>query len=79
MANHNKRKQRKEPMGAGAKRAKTRVTKSRLVLVLHLIGWVGGASFLDQSQSVVMKNKSNSATQLKTALYKVLFDLQLAT
>ena len=34
----------------GLKRAKTRVTKSRLVFVLHLIGWEGGVSFLDQSQ-----------------------------
>ena len=37
----------------GAKRGKTHATKSRLVLVLHLIGWEGGASFLNQSQSVV--------------------------
>ena len=29
----------------GAKRGKTRATKSRLVLVLHLIGWECGASF----------------------------------
>ena len=33
------------------KRGKTQVTKSRLVLVLHLIGWESGASFLDQSQA----------------------------
>ena len=42
-------------------------------LEAHLIGWVGGASFLtEQSQSVVKQNQSNSAmtsdTQLKTAL-----------
>ena len=37
----------------GAKRGKTRATKSRLVLVLHLIGWEDGASILNQSQSVV--------------------------
>ena len=30
------------------------MTKSWLVLLLHLIGWEGGASFLDQSQSVVI-------------------------
>ena len=30
-----------------------------LVLVLHLIGWVGGESFLNQSQSVVKQNQSN--------------------
>ena len=35
------------------KRGKTRVTESWLVLVLHLIGWVGSARFLDQSQSEV--------------------------
>ena len=33
-----------------AKRGKTRATKSRFVLVLHLIGWEGGASILNQSQ-----------------------------
>ena len=41
------------------KRGKTRVTESWLVLVLHLIGWVGGASFLDQSQSEVEQNQWN--------------------
>ena len=29
----------------GAKRGKTRATKSRLILVLHLIGWESGARF----------------------------------
>ena len=29
-------------------------------LVLHLIGWVISASFLDQSQSEVKQNQSNS-------------------
>ena len=29
-------------------------------LVLHLIGWVGDASFLNQSQSEVKQNQSNS-------------------
>ena len=33
------------------KSGKTQVTKLRLVLVLHLIGWENGASELDQSQS----------------------------
>ena len=37
----------------GRKQGKTRVTKLRLVLVLHLIGWEGGTSFLVQSQSIV--------------------------
>ena len=32
----------------------------RLVLVLHLIGWEGGVSFLNQSQSIVRQNQSNS-------------------
>lgn len=30
-----------------------RVTKPRLVVILHLIGWENGASFLAQSQSEV--------------------------
>ena len=42
------------------KRGKTRMTKSWLVLVLHLIGWEVDASFLDQSQSEVKQNQSNS-------------------
>ena len=41
---------------ARLKRGKTRVTKSRLVLVLNLIG---GTSFLDQSQGVVKQNQCN--------------------
>ena len=32
-----------------------RATKFWLVLALHLIGWDGGASILDQSQSEVKK------------------------
>ena len=32
------------------KRGKTRATKSWLVLVLHLIGWLSVESFLDESQ-----------------------------
>ena len=39
------------------KSGKTRVTKLRLVLVLHLIGWDDGASDLDQSQSEVKQNQ----------------------
>ena len=38
------------------KRGKTRVTKSWLVLLLHLIGWKSGASFLGKSQSKVKQN-----------------------
>ena len=33
------------------------VTKSQLVLVLYLIGWEGGTSFLDQSQNKVKQFK----------------------
>ena len=40
-------KKRKE---SSPKLGKTRVTKSRLALVLHLIGCVSGANFLDQSE-----------------------------
>ena len=33
----------KQILATGAKRGKTRVTKLWLVLILHLIGWVGQA------------------------------------
>ena len=56
----------------GAKRGKTRAAKTHLVLVWIPIGWESGASFVSQSQSVVMQNQSKSEiafdTQLKTAL-----------
>ena len=39
------------------KRGKMRMAKSRLVLFFYMIGKVGDASFLDQSQSVVKKKK----------------------
>ena len=42
-----------------AKRGKTRASKSRLVLVLLLIGRGSGARFFNQSQSVAMQNQSN--------------------
>ena len=49
-----------------------RASKSRLVLVLHLIGQGSGARFFNQSQSVAMQNQSNCGisfdTQLKNAL-----------
>ena len=38
---------------ADAKCGKTRTSESRLVLVLLLIGWKSGASFLSQSRNVV--------------------------
>ena len=54
----------------GAKRGKTRATKTRLVLVWIPIGWESGASFINQSQNVVMQNQSKREitfdTQLKT-------------
>ena len=57
---------------ARAKRGKTRASKSRLVLVLLLIGRGNGARFFNQSQSVAMQNQSNCGitfdTQLKSAL-----------
>ena len=34
-----------------------RANKSWLLLVLHLIGWESGASFLDQSQSELKQNQ----------------------
>ena len=37
-------------------REKTRVTKSRLVIVLHPIGWEGDARFLDQSRQAKQCN-----------------------
>ena len=36
-----------------------RVTKSRFVQVLNLIGLEGGANFLDQSHDEVKQNQSN--------------------
>ena len=61
---------------AGAKRGKTRADKSRLVLVLLLIGWESGAIFFNQSQTVAKQNQSNCEftfdTLLKTALNQVL-------
>ena len=85
MANHSKGKQHNEPMRTqkqihvtGAKRGEMRVTvtKSRLVLVLHPIGWEGGANFLNQSQCVVKQNQSNSGinTELKKTSWLVFFD-----
>ena len=47
------------------KRGKMRMAKSRLVLVFHMIGKVGDASFLDQSQSVVKKKKKKKKKKEK--------------
>ena len=84
MANHNKRKQHNELMRTRSKYTRNRcqarenacVTKSWLVFVLHPIGWEDCARFLNQSQSIVKQNQSNSAitfdTQLKIALKAML-------
>ena len=48
-ANTRNRRQAREKAG------KTRVTKSRLDLVFHVIGWEGAASFLIQSQQSEVK------------------------
>ena len=56
----------------GAKRGKTRAVKTQLALVLIPIGYESGASFVNQSQSVVMQNQSKREitfdTQFKTSL-----------
>ena len=55
------------------KSGKTCVSKSRLVLVLHLIGWESGASFFNQLESMAKQNPSKHNitfdTQLKSALW----------
>ena len=58
---------------------KTRVTKSWLVVVvLHLIGWEGGASFLSQSQSIVKQNQSNSAIENRSNWHGVAYYFRTA-
>ena len=54
------------------RRGKTRVIKVGLVFFLHLIGWNGGASFLDQSKSKVKQNRCNSGS-LSIINWKVLY------
>ena len=49
-----------------AKRGKTRATKSQLFLVLLLIGWKSGASFVNQSQSLVTQNQNERAITFDT-------------
>ena len=63
-------KKRKE---SSPKLGKTRVTKSRLALVLHLIGCVSGANFLDQSEitAKLLQTISHFCTQLKIAPYRL--------
>ena len=57
---------------ARAKRGKTRASKSRLVLVLLLIGRGSGARFFNQSQSVAMQNQSNRGITFDIQLKRVL-------
>ena len=65
LANHNRCKQRanqnsKQIHVTGAKRGKTRASKSRLFLVFFLIGWESGASFANQSRSEGKQNQSKT-------------------
>ena len=57
-----------------------RTAKTRLVLVWIPIGWESGASFVNQSQSIVMQNQSKREitfdTQLKTALSPILINCE---
>jgi len=32
--------------------------KMRLILIFHLIGWIGGANFFNQSQNAVKENQT---------------------
>ena len=51
----------KQIYAADAKRGKTSANESRLILVLLiLIGWQGGVSFLSQSLGVEMQNQNKS-------------------
>ena len=54
------------------KGGKTRVTKSRFVRVLNLIGLESGANFLDQSYGEVKQNQSNHRL-LSTLNWKILY------
>jgi len=61
LANHKGHRQYSDPIKTrnyyiDAKRGKTCASKSRLVLVLLLIGGKNGASFLSQSYSMVVQN-----------------------
>ena len=60
------------------KGGKTRVTKSRFVQVLNLIGLEGGANFLDQSHDEVKQNQSNHRS-LSTLNSKIPYYMQNAT
>ena len=79
MISNNRGKQSNEPITTGkqihvisVKRGKTRSCKSRLGLVLLLIGWESGLSFFNQLESEVKQKQSKHNitfdTSLKTAL-----------
>ena len=54
------------------------MTKSRLVLVLNLIGWENGASFLGKLESEVKQNRSNPGVTIDTQL-KIVFNFETIT
>ena len=60
------------------KGGKIRMIKSRFVQVLNLIGWEGGASFLDQSHGEVKQNHSNPRLP-STLNWKILYYMKNAT
>ena len=60
------------------KGGKTRVIESRFVQVLNVIGWEGGASFLDQSHGEGKQNHGNHRL-LSTPNWKILYYIKNAT
>ena len=54
-------------------RGKMWVSESRLVLVVRLIGWEDGVSFLDQSQSEVTRDQNIPEFTFDTHFKIVLF------
>ena len=54
----------------GAKRGKTRASEARLVLVLLVIGWEGGANFVNQSQNSKWGHARGSVKRGKTQASK---------
>ena len=56
---------------ASAKRGKSRVNKSQLLLILLLIGRESGARFLSQPQAVAMQNQSNREITLEKRTYTI--------
>ena len=53
----------------GAKRGKTPLSKQRSILAWLLIGWETGASFANQSHSVVKQNQGKNEIRLYSTLY----------